>query len=270
MAETAALVRNVIETEGAAGKYLALFCIALLIIWLFYKERKGEAENVLLAYGIVSLVVLIFSPILYWLLQILKIGVEYQTYLWLLPVLTVTAYAAVLLSTRIEQQVGCKTEKKKWLCVAACIFVTAMSGTVLPYTSAATKLKYTDQNAEAAIEAVIAQKESVEGPVVLAAQQEIVERIRSYDGEILLLYGKDMWMEDANTAVADVYPQDYIYLYERMKVDYQDPEEVAGLAERFGCNVLVLREKIPEDTMQYERWKLAAQVPGYLVYRISK
>lgn len=270
MAETTAFVRNVLQTEGAAGKYLALFCLALLIIWLLGRERRGQAGDVLLAYGIISLAVIIFSPILYFLLQKWKIGVEYQVYLWLLPILIVTAYAAVLLSTSMEQRAGLDGEKKKWLCVAACIFVTSMSGTVLPYTSAATKLKYVDQNAAAAIEAVIAQKEFVEGPVVLAAQQEIVERIRSYDGEILLLYGKDMWMEDANTAVADVYPQDYVYLYERMEVDYQDPEEMAGLAERFGCNVLVLREKIPEDTMQYERWSLAAQVPGYLVYRISK
>lgn len=270
MAETAALVRNVLEAEGAAGKYLALFCLALLTIWLLCRERRGQAGDVLLAYGIISLAMIIFSPILYLLLQTWKIGVEYQVYLLLLPVLTVTAYAAVLLSTSMEQRAGSDRKKKKWLCVVVCIFVTAMSGTVLPYTSAATKFQYADQNAVAAIEAVIAQKEFVEGPVLLAAQQEIVERIRGYDGEILLLYGKDMWMEDANTAVADVYPQDCVYLYERMKVDYQDPGEIAGLAERLGCNVLVLREKIPEDTVSYERWSLAAQVPGYLVYRISK
>lgn len=270
MSETTALIRQALEAEGAAGKYMGLYCLSIFILWVLYQHRNPEKEMIstkdgaVLCYGLTALISICFWPVVWLLCMKTAVISDYMDMLLLLPLLPMIAYAAVQLC---EAQ---HTVQRKWMCIGSCVLLIALSTTVLPYQSPALKAKYADRNVKAVIEAVIAQKAELDEPVVLLGQQEIMESARRYDGEIELLYGKDMWMPTANTAVADLYPQDYVYLYERMKTDYQYPEEMAQLAERFGCNVLVLREKLSPHTAEYDRWQLAAQIPGYVVYRISK
>lgn len=266
MSETAALMRQTLETEGAAGKYLGLYCLSLFILWMLQQDSEAaqEREKVLIGYGALSLLFMLFPPVV-WFISVKAGAVEEMgDFLLLLPLLPVIAYTCTRLC--LSQQ----TVRRKWLCVLSTALVIALSGTVIPYHAPALKSKYADKHVREAIAAVSSQKEILSEPVVLLGQQEIMEDARRFDGEIRLLYGKDMWMAEANTAVADGYPQDYVYIYERMKTDYQYPAEMARLAGRFGCNVLVLRAKIPQESEEYDKWILAAKVPGYVVYRISK
>lgn len=262
MSEATALTRQILEAEGAAGKYLALFCLSLFVLWMVYLDTASgwwKRETAVIGYGLLALLTGC-CPLIVRLTGVGQAGLA----LLLIPVFLVISYTVTLLCTA-GQNLG-----RKWLCALCCVVLIALGGTVVPYHSPALKTKYANQNVLAVVEAVSAQKAFLEGPVVLLGQEEIMECARRYDGELEFLYGKDMWMPEANTAVADVYSQDAVFLYERMKNDYLYPEEMARLAGRLGCNVLVLREKLSPGSQEYGEWVLAAQIPGYVVYRISK
>lgn len=262
MSEATALTRQILEAEGAAGKYMALFCLSLFVLWMMYLDTasgRRKREAAVIGYGLLAFLTGC-CPLFVRLTGVGQAGLA----LLLIPVFLVISYTVTLLCTA-GQKAG-----RKWLCALCCVVLIALGGTVVPYHSPALKTKYADQNVLAVVEAVSAQKAFLEGPVVLLGQEEIMECARRYDGELELLYGKDMWMPEANTAVADVYSQDAVFLYERMKNDYLYPEEMARLAGRLGCNVLVLREKLSPGSQEYGEWVLAAQIPGYVVYRISK
>lgn len=261
MKEIAELIDHVLATEKLHGKYSGLFLLALLFLWMVPKDFSGRRGKKLALFALVQTCCILFVPLLLLIQRGLGFGENYWEYLWTVPILTVISYTAVELSAM-------QAEKKRfWGAVLACLAVIALSGTVLPFKGDAQKWKYTDTDVTQVIKAVGEQKELYGGEVLLLAPEEVLERARAIDGGIRLVYGRDMWDTQANRAVADEYPQDIKLLYEKMQRDYEFPDEVADLAKWYGCDVLVLREKLTGSSRQAEEWSLVEEMPGYVIYR---
>ena len=162
-----------------------------------------------------------------------------------------------------------KGKKTFWGAAAACLILIVLSGTVLPFKADVPKWKYADRNVEKVLKTVSAQKQLYGGELLLLAPEKILERARAYDGGIRLVYGKDMWDSRANTSVADEYPQDIRLLYEKMQRDYEHPDAVADAAKWYGCDVLVLREKLSAQGTQASEWTLVEELEDYIIYRFT-
>ncbi|NLL79435.1 MAG: hypothetical protein GX234_06555 [Clostridiales bacterium] len=261
MKEIIDLIRHVMYAEKTHGKYIGLLLLALLFLWMAPKEFSGRRGKKLALFTVVLICFVFCVPFLYLIFRTTGFGQNFWEYLWTVPALAVIAYVAVEL---------CMMQKSRASflgTLGACLIGIALSGTVLPFKGEVEKWKYADQNVETVLATVSAQKDLYGGELLLLAPDEILERARAYDGGIRLVYGKDMWDVRANTAVADDYPQDIRLLYEKMQRDYEYPDEVADCAKWYGCDVLVLREKLSQGSTQGKEWKLVREIPGYIVYR---
>lgn len=263
MKEIIDLIGHVLSTERMQGKYTGLFLLALLFLGLVSKDYSGRKGKKLALYAFIQLCVIGFVPLLFLILKVTGFGANYWEYLWTLPILGVVSYAAVEL---------CAMQKEKkafWGAVMACLILIVLSGTVLPFKADAPKWKYANRNVEKVLKIVSLQKELCDGELLLLAPEEILETARAYDGGIRLIYGKDMWDSRANTSVADEYPQDIRLLYEKMQRDYEYPDAVADSAKWYGCDVLVLREKLTAGGTQAAQWTLVQELGDYVVYRYT-
>lgn len=263
MKEIIDLIGHVLSAERMQGKYTGLFLMALLFLWLVPRDYSGRKGKKLALYSFVQGCMIGFVPLLFLILKGIGFGANYWEYLWTLPLLGVIAYAATEL---------CAMQKEKkafWGAVAACMLLIALSGTVLPFKADVPKWKYADKSVERVLETVSSQKELYDGEILLLAPEEILERARAYDSGIRLVYGRDMWDTRANTFVADDYPQDIRLLYEKMKQDYERPDEMADAAKWYGCDVLVLRERLTDDGTQAAEWTLVEKIEGYVIYRYT-
>lgn len=261
MKEIIDLMNHVLTAERMQGKYAGLFLLSLLFLWMAPKDFSGRKGKKLALFAFVLLCLICFVPLLLVILKTIGFGDTFWEYLWVIPGLAVIAYTAVELCMMRKER------KWFWSAASACMLLILLSGTVLPFQSDVPKQKYTDRSAERVLAVVSSQKELYGGEVLLLAPEEVLEKARAYDGDIRLVYGKDMWDVQANTAIADDYSQDIRLLYEKMKQDFAYPDEAADSAKWYGCDMLVLREKLTPGSVQEQEWMLVEEVSGYVVYR---
>lgn len=264
MKAIAELVGHVLSTERQYGKYMGLALLALLFLWLSPTELSGRKGKKLAMMTLVQFCLILFIPLLFLLQKLLGFSANYWEYLWTVPVLPVIAYSCVELCA--VQKDG----RRFWGAAVICLVVLALSGTLLPFQGGGEKWKYADRSVDQVLACVREQKELYGGEVLLLAPEEILEQARAYDGGIRLIYGRDMWNMEANTAVADDYSEDIRLLYESMRHDYEQPDQVADSAKWYGCDVLVLREKLTPGGLQEAEWCFIKEVNGYVVYRYEE
>lgn len=200
--------------------------------------------------------------VLFLVLNLKKEDKKNLLFLPLMPIQLIIAYAAVTLCLHMAKG------RKRAAVPAAVILLIALAGSVLPYKTDLVKKKYIYREAEAALEIVERLAEEENGAVLLAPD-DIMKQARAYSADIFPLYGKDLWNKNANQSVADDYTTEIYELYELMKTDYSHPDEIAGLAREYGCNVLLLRERMTQEEKENRAaWEFVEEVPGYLVYRL--
>lgn len=253
--------------EGAGPSRLlsALLCLAAGLFLFPFKAVRPFGEMLRLIargnlYGKYTGLWLIGILIL--VLMMKKEDRKFLVLIPLVPIPLVITYCAYVLCLRIEKG------KKRRTAVLALVALTALSGSVLPYKTDLVKKKYLSRDAITALEAAddLAAGAS-EGPVLLAPD-EVIKQARAHSSRLYPLYGKDLWNKNANSAVADDYPPETYQLYELMKEDYRNQDEIARLALEYGCDILILRERITREAKDaYLSWEIYREVPGYLVYR---
>lgn len=254
MQETMKLFSQGWEQEAASGKYVGLFLIALFYLW--FRNKKHEP---LTLFALISTLI-VLNPLLFWCFtKVFPTIGDYGKFIWIIPIPLIIAYVAVdTYSYKKPAIIG----------FISFALIIAVSGTFLPYKADAAKWKYQKDYLERALNVVENQEEYYHQEIILLAPDDMMATARAHSENIYPLYGKDLWMKEANAEVADDYSPEIYQLYEKMKVDYTIPNEIANYAEYYGCNILVLRENITEELgPSYKKWELVEEIPGYLIYR---
>ncbi len=97
-----------------------------------------------------------------------------------------------------------------------------------------------------------------EAEICLWAPREVMETIRLVDGNVKLLYGRNMWDASLNAYAYDTYPSEVVMLSEQMEAwdTRKTPEAIAKLAQNAGANCILL----PIDTDKSIVMRMANQL----------
>ena len=171
-----------------------------------------------------------------------------------------TAYVGTCLWNIAEER------KKAVPFLVGAILLICMAGTVLPFRGDCTKKADIPSGDVEILNRIEELAEDCEKEAVLVAPQNVMERARLHNTKIVLPYGKDLWQENCNREIADVYTDKEILLFEQMKTDYMQPDTIAVMAAEMHCNILVMRERMSEEVLIRGGWKEADDVTGYAVY----
>ncbi len=145
------------------------------------------------------------------------------------------------------------------------VLICCLSGTVIPFSSGDPKLFDMPTERGEVLVKIDELANASDAPYVWAPD-EIAERLRVRNGHIVLPYGKDIWQEGCNREIADVYSAETMGLWQQMQTDYLNPDLMAAMATDMPCNILVLRERMEDNTMIRYGWQEAEAYDSYVVY----
>lgn len=162
---------------------------------------------------------------------------------------------------------GIAEEWKKGVPVfAGSLILICLAGTVLPYQADIVKKWHVSEADEAVQDKITILAENYKEGAKLAAPENVMEQAKLRNGRIILPYGKDLWYENCNREIADVYTDAALILYEQMKTDYMQPDTIAAMAAEQQCDILVMREAMSSEAEVQYGWKKTEGTAGYAVY----
>lgn len=272
------------------GQYLALFLAALLFLWLLGEGKRKEFK----LFAFVACVLLL-CPFTAKLLTMYQTTFYDRETVWIwLPLTSVVAYALTVAATKMlsfltggdrvrkETVSGIKEKLYEVAVIGVLVILLFLSGTVSVTESVTEKTSRADCIPKEVGEVLdlieIPQGENV----LLAAPDEVVTWARIYDGDITLLYGRDM-KETALTAyLYDKYPSDIVGLHDWVHGTLPAPAlvEEAYLQEEAyveqcllaGCDYLIFTvERANNDLLAYALesyggYTLTARTDKYVIY----
>lgn len=234
-----------------AGKLPAALLISLLFLWIYYKRVKRKEFLIYTTVVTICCILPVTAAVL----------VLYQTklydYKWIWSIVPMTAavsYAGTLFMMEFLQETTGGDRKRQaaagLLLTAALLFCGGIGGSGDEYGSREER-----QQAE---EILAELQERLQGKkICLWAPREILTYARAYDGEIQLLYGRDMWDSDLRAYSYDVYSGGLEDMYRWMEAppgEENVPDsycaETAVSAE-VNC-ILLPEDKLPETIDCFE------------------
>lgn len=253
-----------IEAWNTGGQYLVLFLGSLLFLFLVKPKENKEFRNCAL-----WMAVLLLFPLTAFLID--KYRTDYYNYasVWsLLPVTVVIALGLTeALDTLLHTDAG-RGRYGKYVVCAGLVLLLALCGTVSPF--------FTDWKQSDGFEKIRAEEKEVleilsgmqeERDVCIWAPDEVVETARAYDGNLKLLYGRDMWNNALSGYTYDVYDETRKKLYDWMNTNWIEVQayeletelntaEAFALAKDCGCTHLVLKKEqlqVPQIEAFFEK-----------------
>lgn len=149
---------------------------------------------------------------------------------------------------------------------AGFLILICMTGTIYPFGSEAVKKGQVPQAEEELLDKIETLAQAYKGEVMLLAPEHVMERARIQSGAIILPYGKDLWYENCNREIADVYTEEELILYEQMKLVDIQPDTVAAMAAQMRCDILVLPEEMSAEAMRQHGWREEETLAGGVIY----
>jgi len=190
------------------GKFAALLLVVLLFLWL----RRGHRNKTLLIYTTVAALLCIFPMSAAFLMQYQTRFYDYEWIWSIVPVTMMIAYGiTVFLGNRwenyekeVRQKGNTVTKKLFWenlAVTAGVVAVVLLCGRLGNPVFVAKEEASERQWAKTALEDAIKRKQVLDEQVqnegnqglVLWAPQEVMAYARAYDGNIRLVYGRNMW-----------------------------------------------------------------------------
>lgn len=228
--------------------------------------RRGKSRRI--AAGALAWCVLWMNPLTAMLVQkVLGVRYHYANVSLLLPVLPLIAYVAAELVLSI---------KAKGAVRGAAVFGLAaalmLAGSVYPYGARAGIEKYSEASWGAdspEIKGILeaAGELEKEGQIpFLSAPKEIMERIRRYDPDIVLVYGRNLWQPDTLNYVMDGYTEVEVALFAHMEEEAFGVQKTAMLSLSLGCNLIALQEPLDEAFLQERGLRAAYGSEGFYLY----
>ena len=232
------------------GKILWIFlaCIALLLIW----QKKEEGHRRLAGWFAVA-AILILNPFFVPALNAASAG-DYWRILWVLGMPVVIAFAFTIVIFKAKKNVI--RILLGGMLAASIFFIGVFSYNGVNFQASENLYKLPEDVIE-----VCELTHEKEGPVKLAAPDDLNSMIRQYDATILLVYGR---FSSANQKLGELMNPEEFY----------DLDAIAKRAAKKNCNRVVLRsDKIPEEKKGgTKRLQLLGQTDSgnYCVYAIGQ
>ncbi|MCM1025732.1 MAG: hypothetical protein NC432_04815 [Roseburia sp.] len=233
--------------QNYMGTGLAMIWFLAAVIYLFLSEKRKD-RRILFVYFPILILLLFFNP-LFAGLFFATLGAEvYFRVCWLLPVTTVTAYAAISIRERLSGV-------RKGIFTVAAVLMIVLSGRPVydnPLYSVAENCYHVPDSVVHLCDAIV-----TPGREVMAVfPRELLLYVRQYSPLVCMPYGRDHY---------DIAGSD---LREVMEKEPLNLEEATPLANGSGCHYIILKEgrETLQDPQDYG-WELYGQMDGYLIYR---
>lgn len=254
--------------EMRAGKYLALIIVGVLFLWLMGKYKKLQGTRILLLYGI-SICLAVLIPVSGFVLA--KYQTLFFSYRHLLLLLFPMIFIPWALVETLENGLGHMkrnaeegdlVREKPWITRFLGVVVAAglllVSGNMLTE-GVDTEFTLAKEKVPTRVMEVL---ELLEKGDVLVAPNEVLEYARSYDGDLRLIYGRDMWQPALKAYTYHTYDEAACQIYEWMqnqplnyfdvsdeeleKYQAQIDQAAFQLIGSTSCNTLVLPHAVYE------------------------
>ncbi len=194
---------------GATQKLLVLFFAVLLFAWLSEKKEITQKQNRLLIYSLFMAAVLLI-PITAAVVLIYQTA--YYDYEWSWSMVPITAVIALGIVLLLEQEL---TQKKKCLLTVVIVCILCLCGNLGIHQKVSEKEALIRGETDEILKGVYAVSDSQRS--VLWGPAEVMQAVRRHDGNIMLVYGRDMWDEKAGAYDYEVYSSELTEAYVWMK-----------------------------------------------------
>lgn len=146
------------------------------------------------------------------------------------------------------------------------VLLFCFSGTVLPFRGECLKKTDVPQGDVEILDRIEELAEEYDHAAMLVAPENVMEGARLHCSSVILPYGKNLWYENCNREIADVYTDQELLLAEQMKTDYAQPDAIAAMAAEMHCDILVMRAEMSEEAALRGGWQQMEGATGYALY----
>lgn len=230
-----------------AGSGLILIWFMVALVYLFLREKRKHLR-IIFIYAPTIILLLFFNP-LFFKLFYAAVGEEiYFRICWLLPIIAVIGYAAVLLYDSLPK------DKKAGYAIIVAVLI-AISGKLVytsPLFSKAENSYHVPQEVVDICDAI-----QIEGREVMAAfPDEFLLYVRQYSPVVCMPYGRE--------ALTGTYNE----LNIQIMSDEIDVEKLATLAKAKNCHYVILAEgKTFLGDMEDYDYEIFDTMHGYVIYK---
>lgn len=258
------------------GKYPVLLLAILIYLWYQSKGTKNSKVRWLLGFATLS-TVLVILPVTSSLLM------RYQTpfydygWLWaLVPITLVIAYGG----THIYNTCYAKYWKGKPFKITAGIAlglaVLILSGNLSGNLWVEEKNAYYKAEADITVDYLTQNGNNTN--ILLWAPQEVMENVRILNGNVRILYGRDMWEESLRGYTYDTYEPEIYALYQWMESitegnisSIEAVEACLEVARNYGVNTILLPNTVSDEVLNcFKDWSYEMEeYRGYYIYRLE-
>lgn len=215
------------------GKYAALLLLVLVFLWF---RREKEKEKVLLLYATLVTVLCIFPVSA---AALMAYQTRFYDYEWIwnyVPVTLLLAYGGTVFLT------GCwkSYQESTWKCAGITLAVLAL---IVLCGSLGSKAydNAVDYPKDGQVQAVLA-AETEGQDICLWAPEKVMASARAYDGDIRLVYGRDMWDAALGGYSYDTYGE----VEEKLYLWMCNVEETGALEYILAAENAAAMEAVPE------------------------
>lgn len=229
------------------GTGLVVIWFLFGLVYLFLCEKR-KPRRILFVYTPVIVLLLYFNPLFAGVFYGLVGDEIYFRICWLLPIIAVIAYSAVLICERLKGKAAAGF-------MAATFVLLAVSGKLVyssPLYSRAENIYHVPDSVVHICDAI-----EVPGREVMAVfPSEMLLYVRQYSSVVCMPYGRE--------ALMDVYTPFYF----AMESEMVDLETLVPMAREELCHYLVFRQDqvFSEEPANYG-WEIFLETDGYVVYR---
>jgi len=227
-----------IAQYGAVQHFLVLFFAVFLFVWLSEKKEITEKQNRFLVYSLLMAVVLLI-PVTAVAVMIYQTAFYDYEWSWsMVPVTAVIAFGIVLV---LEQKMSKKKTILLTVIIAALLCLCGNQGCLQRVPE---KENFIRREMDKILEGIY--EASGDRSVVLWGPSDVMQTARRNDGNIKLIYGRDMWDEKAGAYDYEAYSseltQAYVWMENAVRqyelaLDSDAPEETLGfLDEQYNWN----------------------------------
>lgn len=236
------------EALKEPGKLVGLLLV-LLIFLLIYREHEDLR---VISWYTAAMTLLCICPLTAAVLMLYQ--TRFYDYQWIWSMVPVTIAVAMGLTVLVTDFYAyCRGKDKKYaniLLVAVPIALFLCGGM-----GVAPDVESSDSSSRREAEAVLQQlKElSEDEKLCLWAPKEILEYAREYDGELELIYGRNMWEEALNAYTFDIYSEEQLAMYQWMDGESAknriSDEACVELVIESGANCILLPNSASRETV---------------------
>ncbi len=279
------LIKNVISgwTQYIQdGKYMVLFLGSILYLWYTIKSIDNIKTKQLLCYTTITTILILFPLSA---AVLMKYQTAFYDYGWLwsmVPINGIIAYGAVEVYNECYFKRWNQNKIKTSAGIAFGLALLVLCGNMGSNTLNTQYSKDTKAEVNAIMDYLTQTGNNTN--ICIWAPQSIMEYARYHNGEIQLLYGRDMWNHSLGAYSYDVYPQDKNTLYEWMEIinnkelnlkNKQPTENIAEYCEialGYGVNTILLHNTVAEEIQKVFTAKLGEGEPykDYYIYRMGR